>query len=265
MAVSTQPLFNFKLSLSRPTPRTKTSQAFISYTQNRRHPCSAYKAHFKANFPLFPELSLLSGRGLKFNVGVGKEYSSGEEDVSLVSDARNQEDFSWFSPWEACYSGMTLVPPLVPTISLQLPELSTGTTWFNLSAIQLGLVVSGSLYGALLGSLLVYPIADFLWRTRELIMAAVLYMLGALITAYAPSLGFLLAGRLFMALVLVDHGMLWEKYHQCRGTDRVTSLGRRLFSGVEGEYSGDSGADAFVVHGAPMPLDRSGDQTCSNG
>lgn len=75
----------------------------------------------------------------------------------------------------------------------QSPELS-GTAWFNLSAVQLGLVVwfieyyticscaickhvvclpkftnyivlmqvSGSLYGALFGSLLVYPIADFL-------------------------------------------------------------------------------------------------------
>ncbi|KAB1199060.1 hypothetical protein CJ030_MR0G027772 [Morella rubra] len=28
-----------------------------------------------------------------------------------------------------------------------------------------------------------------------------------------------------------------EKYHQCRGTDRATSLGGRLFSGVEREYS----------------------------
>ncbi|KAB1215954.1 hypothetical protein CJ030_MR4G023646 [Morella rubra] len=35
-------------------------------------------------------------------------------------------------------------------------------------------------------------------------------------------------------------------------------------AGVKREYSGDSAADAFVVHGAPMPLDRSGDQTCSN-
>ncbi|KAB1219428.1 hypothetical protein CJ030_MR3G001089 [Morella rubra] len=49
------------------------------------------------------------------------------------------------------------------------------------------------------------------------------------------------------------------------GDRQSDQLGRTLFSGVEGEYSGDSGADAFVVHGAPMPLDRSGDQTCSNG
>ncbi|GLU11559.1 hypothetical protein SLE2022_282970 [Rubroshorea leprosula] len=81
----------------------------------------------------------------------------------------------------------------------QSPQLS-GTTWFKLSAIQLGLVVCGSLYGALLGSLLVYTIADFLGRRRELISAALLYVLGTLITALAPDLGVLLAGRLLYGL-----------------------------------------------------------------
>ncbi|PPS11446.1 hypothetical protein GOBAR_AA09208 [Gossypium barbadense] len=85
------------------------------------------------------------------------------------------------------------------TISLQSPELS-GTTWFNLSAIQLGLVVSGSLYGALLGSLLVYPIADSLGRRRELLIAALLYVLGGVLTAFAPGLSVLLVGRLLYGL-----------------------------------------------------------------
>ncbi|KAK3018626.1 hypothetical protein RJ639_003495 [Escallonia herrerae] len=85
------------------------------------------------------------------------------------------------------------------TISLQSPDLS-GTTWFNLSAVQLGLAVSGSLYGALLGSLLVYPIADYLGRRRELIIAAVLYVLGGLVTGYAPGLGVLLVGRFLYGL-----------------------------------------------------------------
>ncbi|GKV32933.1 hypothetical protein SLEP1_g41496 [Rubroshorea leprosula] len=60
------------------------------------------------------------------------------------------------------------------TISLQSPQLS-GTTWFKLSAIQLG-------------------------RRRELISAALLYVLGTLITALAPDLGVLLAGRLLYGL-----------------------------------------------------------------
>ncbi|KHN18956.1 D-xylose-proton symporter-like 3, chloroplastic [Glycine soja] len=60
------------------------------------------------------------------------------------------------------------------TISLQSPELS-GISWFNLSAIQLGLVVSGSLYGALLGSLVAFARADFLGRKKQLITATLLY------------------------------------------------------------------------------------------
>nr|GLL27400.1 D-xylose-proton symporter-like 3, chloroplastic isoform X1 [Ipomoea trifida] len=85
------------------------------------------------------------------------------------------------------------------TLSLQSPEFS-GTTWFNLSAVQLGLVVSGSLYGALFGSLLVYPLADFLGRRRELIIAAILYALGGALTASASGLTVLLIGRLIYGL-----------------------------------------------------------------
>ncbi|KAK4408779.1 D-xylose-proton symporter-like 3, chloroplastic [Sesamum angolense] len=85
------------------------------------------------------------------------------------------------------------------TISLQSPELS-GTNWFNFSAVQLGLVVSGSLYGALAGSLIVYPLADFLGRRRELIIASLFYLIGALLTAYAPGLGVLLVARLLYGL-----------------------------------------------------------------
>ncbi|XP_074270236.1 D-xylose-proton symporter-like 3, chloroplastic [Silene latifolia] len=91
------------------------------------------------------------------------------------------------------------------TISLQSAELS-GTTWFNLSAIQTGLVVSGSLYGALFGSILVYPIADFLGRKRELIIASILYAIGGLTTACAPGLGVLLAGRVLYGLGIAMHG-----------------------------------------------------------
>nr|GLL33680.1 D-xylose-proton symporter-like 3, chloroplastic isoform X1 [Ipomoea trifida] len=84
-------------------------------------------------------------------------------------------------------------------LKLESPEFS-GTTWFNLSAVQLGLVVSGSLYGALFGSLLVYPLADFLGRRRELIIAAILYALGGALTASASGLTVLLIGRLIYGL-----------------------------------------------------------------
>eukprot|EP00249_Psilotum_nudum_P010830 c22796_g1_i1 orf=183-1709(+) len=80
-------------------------------------------------------------------------------------------------------------------LSLKSASLS-GTDWYNLSSVQIGLVESGSLYGALVGSLLVYTVADFLGRQRELIMAALLYILGAIITAAAPNFAVLVVGRL---------------------------------------------------------------------
>ncbi|GLU11552.1 hypothetical protein SLE2022_282900 [Rubroshorea leprosula] len=159
--------------------------------------------------------SSFSCQRLRFTVGAQREYSSGEEAGSLVSDASNQETFSWasvilpflFPALGGLLFGYDIGATSGATISLQSPQLS-GTTWFKLSAIELGLVVSGSLYGALLGSLLVYPIADFLGRRRELISAALLYGLGALITALAPDLGVLLAGRLLygLGIGLAMHG-----------------------------------------------------------
>ncbi|KAL9238748.1 hypothetical protein vseg_013129 [Gypsophila vaccaria] len=118
-----------------------------------------------------------------------------------------QEDFSWvfvilpflFPALGGLLFGYDIGATSGATISLQSAELS-GTTWFNLSAIQLGLVVSGSLYGALFGSILVYPIADFLGRKRELIIAAILYAIGGLTTACAPNLNVLLAGRVLYGL-----------------------------------------------------------------
>eukprot|EP01018_Ginkgo_biloba_P034383 Gb_38531 [translate_table: standard] len=81
------------------------------------------------------------------------------------------------------------------SVSLKSAELS-GTTWYNLSSIETGLVVSGSLYGALCGSIIAFNVADFLGRRRELIVAAALYIGGALITSLAPELAVLIIGRL---------------------------------------------------------------------
>lgn len=79
-------------------------------------------------------------------------------------------------------------------ISLQSSSLS-GTTWYNLSSLEIGLVVSGSLYGALIGSALAFTIADFLGRRRELLLSAVLYFVGALLTALAPNFPVMVIGR----------------------------------------------------------------------
>lgn len=84
-------------------------------------------------------------------------------------------------------------------VSIVSPELS-GTDWYSLSSIQTGLVVSGSLYGALLGSILAFNIADSLGRRKELVLAALLYVLGAAITSFASNLDVVVAGRLIFGL-----------------------------------------------------------------
>ncbi|KAI4295298.1 hypothetical protein L6164_035359 [Bauhinia variegata] len=80
------------------------------------------------------------------------------------------------------------------TISIESATLS-GTSWYDLSSVEIGLVTSGSLYGALIGSVLAFNVADFLGRRRELIAAALLYLVGALVTALAPDFPVLVIGR----------------------------------------------------------------------
>ncbi|XP_020093579.1 D-xylose-proton symporter-like 2 isoform X2 [Ananas comosus] len=57
------------------------------------------------------------------------------------------------------------------------------------------LQVSGSLYGALIGSALAFTVADSLGRRRELILASLLYFIGALLTALAPDFAVMVIGR----------------------------------------------------------------------
>ncbi|WVZ03512.1 hypothetical protein V8G54_024318 [Vigna mungo] len=85
------------------------------------------------------------------------------------------------------------------TISIESSTLS-GISWYNLSSIEIGLLTSGSLYGALIGSVLAFNVADFLGRRRELILAALLYFVGALVTAFAPDFPVLVLGRLIYGI-----------------------------------------------------------------
>ncbi|KAL3683388.1 hypothetical protein R1sor_001410 [Riccia sorocarpa] len=86
-------------------------------------------------------------------------------------------------------------------LSLTSPELS-GTTWYALSSVETGLVVSGSLYGALLGSILAFNVADSLGRRRELILSAVIYAVGSSVTGLAPNLAVLIGGRLVYGVAI---------------------------------------------------------------
>ncbi|CAN1767914.1 D-xylose-proton symporter-like 2 [Linum perenne] len=85
------------------------------------------------------------------------------------------------------------------TISIQ-SATSSGISWYNLSSVEIGLITSGSLYGALIGSILAFNIADFLGRRKELLLSAALYLVGALITAVAPHLVVLIIGRVVFGI-----------------------------------------------------------------
>ncbi|KAL6967580.1 hypothetical protein U1Q18_033388 [Sarracenia purpurea var. burkii] len=213
-----RPLFTLGHSNSHSSPlhQPKKSQTLFSTPSiNISHPPSKTSFHSPSNgrfrFFLSKKGNFLSGGTTASKI----RASAGGEANSIGSNATYQEVFTWssvilpfvFPALGGLLFGYDIGATSGATISLLSPELS-GTTWFNLSAVQLGLVVSGSLYGALLGSLLVYPIADFLGRRRELMIASVLYGLGGLITASTPGLGVLLIGRLVygLGIGLAMHG-----------------------------------------------------------
>ncbi|XP_065878350.1 D-xylose-proton symporter-like 3, chloroplastic [Euphorbia lathyris] len=203
---------SFRVSQSHPLPFQRLNCSPFFCTLN--HPnvvSSPSSSHFSPVFPLSSKQTSITRRHLRFNI----EYSAGKEAEPPVPDTTQQEAFAWssvilpflFPALGGLLFGYDIGATSGATLSLQSPELS-GTTWFNLSSVQLGLVVSGSLYGALFGSLLVYPIADFLGRRRELIIAAFLYLFGGSVTAFAPDLGVLLVGRLLygLGIGLAMHG-----------------------------------------------------------
>lgn len=212
-AITSPPPLRFHSPFHHQPPKPRPHSLVFCSFGDQKNPTSKTSCLFKPNknIPFFSHQPLLSAPKLRFNV----QYSAGEEAEPLVTDATNQEDFSWssvilpffFPALGGLLFGYDIGATSGATLSLQSAELS-GISWFNLSAVQLGLVVSGSLYGALLGSLLVYPIADFLGRRRELIAAALLYLFGGLVTGYAPGLNVLLLGRLLygLGIGLAMHG-----------------------------------------------------------
>ncbi|CAN6922543.1 hypothetical protein Bca4012_091633 [Brassica carinata] len=80
-------------------------------------------------------------------------------------------------------------------ISIKSPTLS-GISWYTLSPVDVGIITSGSLYGALIGSIVAFSIADTIGRRKELILAAFLYLVGAIVTSLAPVFSVLIIGRL---------------------------------------------------------------------
>ncbi|CAO2825027.1 unnamed protein product [Amaranthus hypochondriacus] len=202
-------------------PQFKTSQfqkSFTPFTKSGSHiTITITNSSLFSNFQL-PTKKLSERRrrnivmekpsiyGLETSL-LSRKLKAQKQDYPLQQDSTEIEVFSWssvilpflFPALGGLLFGYDIGATSGATISLQSAELS-GTTWYNLSAVQQGLVVSGSLYGALFGSIFVFPIADFLGRRRELVIAAILYAIGSLTTALAPDLNVLLVGRLLYGL-----------------------------------------------------------------
>lgn len=137
--------------------------------------------------------------------GSGDEIGSEKE--QLIYGQRSQESYSvaaailpfLFPAFGGLLYGYDIGATSGATISLQSSTLS-GTTWYDLNSVEIGLVVSGSLYGALIGSLLAFTVAEFLGRRRELIVSSVVYFLGALLTALAANFPIMVIGRFIFGI-----------------------------------------------------------------
>ncbi|GAV79993.1 Sugar_tr domain-containing protein [Cephalotus follicularis] len=139
---------------------------------------------------------------------VGK--SSGEIDGAqepLLNGTNNAENYSalsailpfLFPALGGLLYGYDIGATSCATINIE-SATSSGISWYNLSSVEIGLITSGSLYGALIGSAIAFNIADFLGRRRELIVAALLYLIGALVTALAPDLPIMVIGRIIYGI-----------------------------------------------------------------
>ncbi|KAL0321675.1 UNVERIFIED_CONTAM: D-xylose-proton symporter-like 2 [Sesamum calycinum] len=126
--------------------------------------------------------------------GKSSAQTHGIQEPLLKNETREYEDFSWFPLFFP-------IPTKLSTAKLTLSERKSesatlsGISWYNLSSVEVGLITSGSLYGALIGSILAFNVADFLGRRRELILSSSMYLIGALVTALAPNFVIMVIGR----------------------------------------------------------------------
>lgn len=131
------------------------------------------------------------------------ERDGREHAEPLLSSSPHAADYTWsavllpflFPALAGSLFGYDIGATSGASVSISSPTLS-GTDWYHLTSLQMGLIVSGSLYGALLGSILAFNVADYLGRRRELMIAGGMYIFGGLVTAMAPNLAVVILGRL---------------------------------------------------------------------
>ncbi|MBV9193626.1 MAG: sugar porter family MFS transporter [Solirubrobacterales bacterium] len=83
---------------------------------------------------------------------------------------------------------------------------------FKLSPFLQGAIVAGLLLGAMVGAALAGRLSDRLGRRRLIIIAAVVFMIGALVCAFSPTVSVLVAGRVILGLAVGSAALVVPLY-----------------------------------------------------
>jgi sugar porter (SP) family MFS transporter len=106
---------------------------------------------------------------------------------------------------------------------------------FKLSPFLQGAIVAGLLLGAMIGAALAGRLSDVLGRRRLIMIAAVVFIAGALVCAFAPTVAVLVVGRVILGLAVGSAALVVPLYlseiapTEIRGA--ITSLNQLMIVG----------------------------------
>jgi sugar porter (SP) family MFS transporter len=106
---------------------------------------------------------------------------------------------------------------------------------FKLSPFLQGAIVAGLLVGAMIGAALAGRLSDVLGRRRLIMIAAVVFIAGALVCAFAPTVAVLVVGRVILGLAVGSAALVVPLYlseiapTEIRGA--ITSLNQLMIVG----------------------------------
>lgn len=72
----------------------------------------------------------------------------------------------------------------------------------GLDALQTGSAVSGVLFGAIIGSIVIGTLSDKLGRRKLILFSALVFFVGSLLCAFSPNFIFLVAARIILGLAV---------------------------------------------------------------